>query len=106
MDVTDALRGDPGTYPEVDNLTLRTDQSFRECQQPEHHHEEKISSFSVPPNRHGQIVPHRLYASKLSWGHEKDAVLLWTGGRSEYQMSSGDVARLSERLVNTEEINS
>ncbi len=49
MDVTDALRGDPGTYPEVDNLTLRTDQSFRECQQPEHHHEEKISSFSVLP---------------------------------------------------------
>lgn len=37
------------TYPEVDNLNLRTDQSFRECWQPEHHQEEKISPFSVLP---------------------------------------------------------
>ncbi len=64
------------TYPETNNLTMRTDQLFRECWQPEHHQEEEISPFSVLPDRHDQIIPHRLYAPELSRGNEKAAALV------------------------------
>ncbi len=86
------------TYPEVDNLTLRTDQSFRECQQPEHHHEEKISPFSVLPTDMVKSFPID-YMHQSCLGVMKKMLLLWTRGRSEYRMSSGDVARVIERLV-------
>ncbi len=86
------------TYPEVDNLILRTDQSFRECQQPEHHHEEKISPFSVLPIDMVKSFPID-YMHQSCLGVMKKMLLLWTRGRSENRMSSGDVARVNERLV-------
>lgn len=36
-------------YPEVDDLTLRSDQSFRERWQPQHHHTEKTCPFCILP---------------------------------------------------------
>ncbi|RXN36598.1 transposase domain-containing protein [Labeo rohita] len=85
------------TYPEVDNLNLRTDQSFRECWQPEHHQEEKISPFSVLPVDMVKSFPID-YMHQSCLGVMKKLLLMWTRGKTEYRMSSGDVACVSERL--------
>ncbi|KAL0194562.1 hypothetical protein M9458_008134, partial [Cirrhinus mrigala] len=79
------------TYPEVDNLNLRTDQSFRECWQPEHHQEEKISPFSVLPVDMVKSFPID-YMHQSCLGVMKKLLLMWTRGKTEYRMSSGDVA--------------
>lgn len=86
------------TYPESNNLTMRTDESFRECLQPGHHQEEQISPFTVLPIDMVKSFPID-YMHQSCLGVMKKLLLLWTRGRTEYRMSSGDVTRVSERLV-------
>lgn len=86
------------TYPEVNNLTLRTDKSFRECWQPEHHQEEKISPLSVLPTDMVKSFPID-YMHQSCLGVMKKLLLLWTRGTTGFRMSSADVTRVSERLV-------
>lgn len=86
------------TYPETNNLTMRTDQSFRECWQPEHHQEEEISPFSVLPIDMIKSFPID-YMHQSCLGVMKKLLLLWTRGRTDFRMSSGDVTSVSERLV-------
>lgn len=86
------------TYPDVDNLSLRTDKSFRECWQPEHHQEEKTSPFSLLPIDMVKSFPID-YMHQSCLGVMKKLLLMWTRGRADYRMSSGDVTRVSERLL-------
>ncbi|KAK7130402.1 hypothetical protein R3I93_019896 [Phoxinus phoxinus] len=86
------------TYPETNNLTMRTDESFRECWQPEHHQEEQISPFSVLPIDMIKSFPID-YMHQSCLGVMKKLLLLWTRGRTDFRMSSGDVTSVSERLV-------
>lgn len=97
MGVTDATRGDPGMAGWY-ILTMRTDESFRECWQPEHHQEEQISPFSVLPIDMIKSFPID-YMHQSCLGVMKKLLLLWTRGRTDFRMSSGDVTSVSERLV-------
>ncbi|KAF4099185.1 hypothetical protein G5714_019311 [Onychostoma macrolepis] len=85
------------TYPETNNLAMRTDQSFRECWQPEHHQEEEISPFSVLPIDMIKSFPID-YMHQSCLGVMKKLLLLWTRGRTDFRISSGDVTRVSGRL--------
>ncbi|KAG9278033.1 hypothetical protein AMEX_G5823 [Astyanax mexicanus] len=85
------------TYPQVDNLTLRTDQSFREGLQPEHHLQERISPFSILPIDMIKSFPAD-YMHQCCLGVMKKLLLLWTRGKTLHRMSPGDLACVSEHL--------
>ena len=85
------------TYQEVENLTLRTDQSFREVTQLEHHHEGKTSPFSNLSIDMVTSFPVD-YMHQCCLGVMKKLLLLWTKGKKETRMSSGQIKEVSVRL--------
>lgn len=77
-------------YPEVDDLTLRTDQSFRECWQPEHHHAEKTSPFCILPIDMVRSFPAD-YMHQCCLGVMRKLLFLWTRGKTATRMSRGQM---------------
>ena len=72
-------------YPEMNSLTLRTNQSFRECWQPEHHHE-SISPFCSLPIDMVHSFPAD-YMHQCCLGVMEKLLLLWTRGKTEVRQT-------------------
>ena len=84
-------------YPEMDSLTLRTNQSFRECWQPEHHHAERISPFCSLPIDMVHSFPAD-YMHQCCPGVMKKLLLLWTRAKTEVRLSRAQMALVNSRL--------
>lgn len=84
-------------YPDVTDLTLRTDQSFRGSCQPEHHQPEKTSPFSSLPIDMVKAFPAD-YMHQCCLGVMKKLLLLWTKGKSNVRLSRAQMAEVNSRL--------
>lgn len=84
-------------YPEVKNLNLRTDRSFRECWQPEHHQTEKISPFCCMSIDMVTSFPAD-YMHQCCLGVMRKLLLLWTRGKTGCRMSRAQMSCVSKHL--------
>ncbi|KAL2103346.1 hypothetical protein ACEWY4_000214 [Coilia grayii] len=85
-------------FPEVENLTLRTNQSFRECWQPEHHQAERTSPFCSLPIDMVKSFPAD-YMHHCCLGVMRKLLLLWTRGKTTVRLSRAQMAVVNEHLM-------
>ena len=88
------------TYQETDNLTLRTDVSFRQEQQQQHHHGR--SPFCDLPIDMVSAFPVD-YMHQVCIGVMKRLLLMWLRGKRTVKMSAGQVQEVSRRLENLQQ---
>ena len=84
------------TYPLVKNIELRTDVSFREQVNEEHHH--GTSPFCNLPVDMIKIFPID-YIHQLCLGVMRKLALTWMRGKREVKISAGQVETISTKLV-------
>lgn len=84
------------TYPQVENVVLRTDTSFRAQSNEEHHHRESpfcdleidlVKAFPID------------YMHQLCLGVMKKLILTWMRGKKEVRISTQHVSQISTKLV-------
>lgn len=85
------------TYPQVKNLCLRTDKSFRELVQPEHHHEGKTSPFCILPIDMVKSFPID-YMHLCCLGVTRKLLMMWTRGKTGARLSLVQVKEVSQQL--------
>lgn len=83
------------TYPETENFNLRSDTSFRNQQNPEHHH--GITPFCDTPLNMIKGFPAD-YMHQVCLGVQKRILLAWMRGKKETRISVCHVKEISERL--------
>ena len=84
------------TYSQVDNLQLRTDHSFREQNQEEHHR--CLSPFCKLPVDMVKQFPID-YMHQLCLGVMRKLLLVWMRGNRAVKMSAGQVEAISRKLL-------
>ena len=84
------------TYPEVENLELRTDEAFRSQRIPEHHH--GISPICDLAVDMVAIFPID-YMHQVCLGVMKRLLLAWLRGKREVKISAQQVDEVSRRLT-------
>ncbi len=84
------------TYPEVENLTLRTNDSFRAKTQEEHHHPGVSPFCALPIDMVHAFSVDYMHQSCL--GVMKRLILLWLRGKKEFRLSYGNIATISRKL--------
>ncbi len=85
------------TYQEVENLTPRTDASFRSQTYEEHHHSDSPSPFCLLPNDMVKGFPID-YMHQVCLGTMKRLLLVWMRGKREVRLSANLIQQISERL--------
>ena len=86
------------TYPETDNLTYRTDASFRNQSQEEHHKPDERSPFLNLPIDMVRDFPID-YMHQVCLGVMKKLIICWMRGpRSNARLSGGLIDQISTRL--------
>ena len=87
------------TYPETDNLTYRTDSSFRNQNQEEHHKPDERSPFLNLPIDMVRDFPID-YMHQVCLGVMKKLIICWMRGpRSNARLSGGLIDQISTRLM-------
>ena len=85
------------TFPEIDNIVLRTDTSFRNQANREHHHYESpfcqleldmVKGFPID------------YMHQLCLGVMKKLILAWMRGQKDVRISAQQVDQISTKLIN------
>ena len=84
------------TFPEVETVELRTDQSFRNHSNPEHHLGE-TPLCQLPIDMIKAIPIDYMHQSCL--GVQKRLLLTWLRGPKEVRLSAGQAKEISQRLV-------
>ena len=84
------------TYPQVNDLQLRTDTSFREQDQEEHHR--FLSPFCNLPVDMVKKFPID-YMHQLCLGVMRKLLLIWLRGNRGVKMSAGQVETVSKKLL-------
>lgn len=85
-------------YPETSNLTLRTDVSFREQFQEEHHQPSGVSPFCMLQMDMIQQFPAD-YMHQCCLGVMRKLIILWLRGKLRTRLSAGQVKEISSRLL-------
>ncbi|KAL0149593.1 hypothetical protein M9458_055120, partial [Cirrhinus mrigala] len=85
-------------YPEMKNVTLRTDASFREQLQEKHHQSFGVSPFCMLPIDMIQQFPAD-YMHQCCLGVMQKLIVLWLCGKLSTRLSSGQVREISSRLL-------
>ena len=80
----------------MDNLELRTDSTFRQKENPEHHHGE--TPFSDLPIDMANAFPID-YMHQVCLGVVKRCILSWIRGKKEVRISAQQVSKISNRLL-------
>ena len=85
------------TYPDTQNILLRTDVSFRNQVDEQHHHGlspfcnlgvDMVSSFPID------------YMHQLCLGVMKKLIIAWMRGKKEVRISARQISEISSKLVN------
>ncbi|CAB4028785.1 Hypothetical predicted protein [Paramuricea clavata] len=84
------------TYPQIKNVELRTDASFRQQVNEEHHH--CVSPFCNLPVDVVKKFPID-YMHQLCLGVMRKLILAWMRGKRDVRMSAGHVEAVSKKLV-------
>lgn len=85
------------TYPDIYNVQLRTDASFRNQSNEEHHHGE--SPFCAIKIDMVKTFPID-YMHQLCLGVMKKLIIAWKRGKKEIRISSSQLNEISSKLIN------
>ncbi|KAF4097098.1 hypothetical protein G5714_023067 [Onychostoma macrolepis] len=85
-------------YPEINHLTLRTDQTFRDQSQEEHHLSSVLSPFCQLPINMIEQFPAD-YMHQCCLGVMRKMILMWLRGPLGIRLSSGHVKQVSLQLL-------
>ena len=83
------------TFPEIEHFTPRTNQSFRDWENAEHHH--TVSPFTALPIDMVKTFPID-YMHQTCLGVMRRLILLWTRGKKETKLSARHVQEINARL--------
>ena len=84
------------TYPNIHNVLLRTDASFRSQTNEQHHHgESPFCSLNIDMVKTFPID----YMHQLCLGVMKKLIIAWKRGKKEVRISSGHLSEISSKLV-------
>jgi len=84
------------TFPEIENFTCRTDQSFRDQENAEHH--QTVSPFVSLPIDMVRAFPVD-YMHQACLGVMRRVILLWVRGKKKHKLSASHVQEINTKLL-------